>query len=85
MIESGFSDFVSDSWTGIAVLAGTSRAIIGTLNAAINSALKSPEVTASAGSRPKPGTGTPQDFGAFLAEERRRWADFARVSGVEPE
>ena len=86
MIESGFPDFVGDSWTGIAAPAGTSPAIIGALNAAINAALKSPEVTASfVRLKAEARTGTPQDFRVFLAEERRRWADFARVSGVEPE
>jgi tripartite-type tricarboxylate transporter receptor subunit TctC len=86
MIESGYSDFVGDSWTGIAAPAGTSPAIIDTLNAAINAALKSPEVTASfAKLKAEARIGTPRDFGVFLAEERRRWADFVRVSGVEPE
>jgi tripartite-type tricarboxylate transporter receptor subunit TctC len=86
MIESGFPDFVGDSWTGIAAPAATSPAIIGTLNAAINAALKSPKVAASfARLKAESKTGTPQDFAVFLAEERRRWADFARVSGVEPE
>jgi tripartite-type tricarboxylate transporter receptor subunit TctC len=86
MIESGFPDFVGDSWTGIAAPAGTPPVIIGTLNAAINAALKSPEVTASfAKLKAEARTGTPQDFGVFLAEERKRWADVVHVSGVEPE
>lgn len=86
MIESGFSDFVGDSWTGIAAPTGTPPAIVGRLNAAINTALKSPEVTASfAKLKAEARTGTPKDFGVFLAEERRRWADFVRASGVEPE
>jgi tripartite-type tricarboxylate transporter receptor subunit TctC len=86
MIESGYPDFVGDSWTGIAAPAGTSPAIIGTLNAAINAALKSPEVAASfARLKAEAKTGTPLDFGVFLGEERSRWADFVRLSGVEPE
>lgn len=86
MIESGYSGFVGDSWTGIAAPTGTPPAIISTLNAAINAALKSPELTASfARLKAEARTGTPQDCGVFLAEERRRWADFVRASGVEPE
>jgi tripartite-type tricarboxylate transporter receptor subunit TctC len=86
MIESGVADFIGDSWTGIAAPAGTPPEIIGKLNAAINAALKSPEVTASF-SRLKADAkiGTPQEFGVFLADEGKRWGEFVRVSGVQPE
>jgi tripartite-type tricarboxylate transporter receptor subunit TctC len=86
MIESGVADFIGDSWTGIAAPLGTSPEIIGKLNAAINAALKSPEVTASF-SRLKADAkiGTPQEFGVFLADEGKRWGEFVRVSGVQPE
>jgi tripartite-type tricarboxylate transporter receptor subunit TctC len=86
MIESGVPDFIGDSWCGIAAPAGTSGEIIGKLNTAINAALKSPEVRASfVRLEAKARIGTPQDFGAFVAEEGKRWAEFARLSGVEPE
>jgi tripartite-type tricarboxylate transporter receptor subunit TctC len=86
MMESGVPDFIGDSWTGIAAPTGTPPEIIGKLNAAINAALKSPEVTASF-SRLKADAkiGTPQEFGVFLAEEGKRWGEFVRVSGVQPE
>jgi tripartite-type tricarboxylate transporter receptor subunit TctC len=86
MIESGVPDFIGDSWTGIAAPAGTPPEIIDKLNAAINAALKSPEVTASF-SRLKADAkiGTPQEFGVFLADEGKRWGEFVRVSGVQPE
>ena len=86
MTESGVPDFIGDSWTGIAAPAGTPPEIIGKLNAAINAALRSPEVTASF-SRLKADAkiGTPQEFGVFLADEGKRWGEFVRVSGVQPE
>jgi tripartite-type tricarboxylate transporter receptor subunit TctC len=86
MIESGVPDFIGDSWTGIAAPAGTPPEIIGKLNAAINAALKSPEVTASF-TRLKADAkiGAPQEFGVFLADEGKRWGEFVRVSGVQPE
>lgn len=86
MIESGLPDFIGDSWTGIAAPASTPPEIIDKLNAAINAALKSPEVTASF-SRLKADAkiGTPQEFGVFLADEGKRWGEFVRVSGVQPE
>jgi tripartite-type tricarboxylate transporter receptor subunit TctC len=86
MIESGVPDFIGNSWTGIAAPAGTPGEIIGKLNAAINAALKSPEVQASfVKLEARARAGTPQDFGAFVAEEGKRWAEFARLSGVGPE
>jgi tripartite-type tricarboxylate transporter receptor subunit TctC len=86
MMESGVPDFIGDSWTGIAAPAGTPPEIIGKLNAAINAALKSPEVTASF-SRLKADAkiGAPQEFAVFLADEGKRWGEFVRVSGVQPE
>jgi tripartite-type tricarboxylate transporter receptor subunit TctC len=86
MTESGVPDFIGDSWTGIAAPAGIPPEIIGKLNAAINAALRSPEVTASF-SRLKADAkmGTPQEFGVFLADEGKRWGEFVRVSGVQPE
>jgi hypothetical protein len=30
-------------------------------------------------------TGTPEDFAIFLAEEGKRWGEFVRLSGVQPE
>lgn len=86
MIESGVPDFIGDFWTGIAAPAGTPADIVGKLNGAINAALKSPEVTASfANLKADAKIGTPADFAIFLAEEGKRWAEFVRVSGVQPE
>jgi tripartite-type tricarboxylate transporter receptor subunit TctC len=86
MIESGIPDFIGNSWTGIAAPAGTPPEIIAKLNAAINAALKSPAVMASfAKLKAEAKIGTPQDFGAFLADEGKRWGEFARLAGVQPE
>ena len=40
LVESGYPDFTHDAWDGVAAPAGTPPAIIDTLNAAINTALK---------------------------------------------
>jgi tripartite-type tricarboxylate transporter receptor subunit TctC len=86
MMESGVPDFTGDSWTGIAAPAGTPAEIIDKLNAAIRAALKSPEVVASfARLKADAKSGTPQDFADFLADEGKRWGEFVRLSGVQPE
>jgi tripartite-type tricarboxylate transporter receptor subunit TctC len=86
MIESGIPDFIGDSWTGIVAPAGTPPDIVSKLNAAINAALTSHEVTSSfAKLKAEAKTGRPEDFALFLAEEGKRWGDVVRLSGMEPE
>jgi tripartite-type tricarboxylate transporter receptor subunit TctC len=86
MIENGVADFVAASWCGIMVPAGTPPEIIDKLNAGINAGLKSAEVqarmkTLAAETRP----GTPQEFAAFIAEERPKWTTMAKLSNLRPE
>jgi tripartite-type tricarboxylate transporter receptor subunit TctC len=47
MIESGFADFQSTSWTGLLAPHGTPAHIIAKLNDAVNTALKTPEMQAA--------------------------------------
>src|SRR4029077_12663818 len=47
MIESGFADFQSTSWTGLLAPHGTPPDIVAKLNGAVNSALKTPEMKAA--------------------------------------
>jgi hypothetical protein len=82
-LDCGFSDLVGDSWTGIAAPAGVPPAISGSLDTANNTSLKSRGhgELCQDGSQDRRAV----NFGVFLAEERKRWADFVRVSGVELE
>jgi tripartite-type tricarboxylate transporter receptor subunit TctC len=47
MIESGFADFQSTSWTGLLAPHGTPPDIIAKLNGAVNAALRTPEMKAA--------------------------------------
>ena len=83
MIESGLPDVVATFWGGVLAPAGTPPAIVEMLNAAINTGMRSPEIRAGVikiGVELSPGT--PQDFAAFIAAERRRWAAVAAATGV---
>ncbi|MGA2941539.1 MAG: tripartite tricarboxylate transporter substrate binding protein [Xanthobacteraceae bacterium] len=51
MVESGFPNFVSTSWTGLLAPAHTPRPVIAKLNAAINEGLKTPELKTAIASR----------------------------------
>ena len=83
MIESGLSDFVSVSFTGVVAPAGTPPAVIARLNAVINETLKAPEI---AGTLEKLAVDakseTPAQFSAFLAKEMERLAPVVKAAGI---
>ncbi len=72
--EMGYAGFEADQWYGVVAPAGTSAEIIAKLNAAINTALQSPELSAkldSEGAQPAPAS--PQSFGEHIKREIARW------------
>jgi len=84
LVESGFPDFTIDAWTGVVVPAGTPKEIVATLNRAINAGLQSPESKVGlAKFNAIAATGSPQDFGAFLASELPRWAALVKLAGAK--
>lgn len=73
-------------WTGLLAPAGTSVEIVQKLNTALNGALANAELKASMaklGLMPKPGT--PEQFRAFLEQERRAWSQAVSLTGVKIE
>jgi tripartite-type tricarboxylate transporter receptor subunit TctC len=86
MAESGIQDYVTTFWTGVIVPAGTPPDIVNKLNAAINDGLKSQLVQDSLGKAgAQPASGSPQDFGKFIADEMRKWAAIAQTAGIAPQ
>jgi tripartite-type tricarboxylate transporter receptor subunit TctC len=84
MMESGFPGLSLFFWSGLLAPAGTPAAIVSRLNAETNTALRSPEMTASmARLGVEPSTGSPEDFAAFIAEEAPKWARIVEASGVK--
>jgi tripartite-type tricarboxylate transporter receptor subunit TctC len=86
MIESGLPQLTLIFSAGLLAPAGTSNEIIGKLNSEINEAMKTPELTAAMaklGFEPK--IWSPQDYGAFLADEMRRWPPLVRAAGIKAE
>ncbi len=86
MTEQGFPDFTIDAWTGVVAPAGTPAPIIARLNAAINAGLASAETKATLdrfSSIAK--IGTPAEFGAFIADQGKRWGDLVRLTGAKIE
>jgi tripartite-type tricarboxylate transporter receptor subunit TctC len=86
LVESGFTDFTVDAWTGVAAPAGTPAPIINMLNRAINQALASAEAKAGlARFSAIAQTGSPQEFGALISSELPKWAAIVKLSGARIE
>lgn len=84
MQEAGLKGFDSTTWFGILVPAGTPKPIIDKLSAAINAALKAPEVAekiALEGGAPLGGTVV--QFDAYLKSELTTWSAVVKASGAE--
>jgi tripartite-type tricarboxylate transporter receptor subunit TctC len=83
LVESGYPDFVIDAWTGLVAPAGTPRAIVDQLNAAVNDGLKSEAAQDSlAKFSAIAKIGTPEDFKAFLAEQTQKWGAIVKLAGA---
>ncbi len=81
--ESGFPSVTSTSWTGLVAPAGVSKEIVAFLNGKLNQVVAMPDVRAkmaAAGLSPK--GGTPDEFAAWAAKERVRWARVVKQSGA---
>ena len=73
-------------WLGIGAPKGTPPDIVDRLNREVNSVLADPallERLASLGSEPF--TGSPADFGKFLAEETEKWAKVVKFANLKVE
>jgi tripartite-type tricarboxylate transporter receptor subunit TctC len=85
MIEAGVPDFVSVSFTGLVAPAGTPEAIIRKLNAAVNESLKDAAVQSvlrklAVDIR----GGSPEEFGAYLTQEREKWSEVTKAANLQP-
>ena len=83
-VEAGYPTLTNiNEWYGVAVPAGTPRAQIMTLNAAIVRALNSPDVQkrlADLGLQPAPST--PEQFARVISEDHARWGKVVKASGA---
>jgi tripartite-type tricarboxylate transporter receptor subunit TctC len=83
MVESGFPNFVSASWTGFLAPAHTPTPIIAKLNASINTSLKTEELkTALARLSNEPLGGTPADFTAVIKGDLGKWSPIVNALGL---
>lgn len=84
--ESGFDGMEAGLWYGMLAPRGTPPAVIDRLNAAINEALRQPDLRARfAGLSVETVGGTAAEFGAYIVSEIRRWGQVARAANIHIE
>jgi tripartite-type tricarboxylate transporter receptor subunit TctC len=84
--ESGYPTLKATLWSGMLAPAGTPRAVLERLNAAINDGLRSADMQVTLkrlGAEARGGTS--QEFAAFLASEVQRWAAIIAATRIKPE
>jgi tripartite-type tricarboxylate transporter receptor subunit TctC len=84
MAEAGLPQIEGGPWFGFVAPTGTPRAIIEQLNAEGIKAFSAPDVRERFLSQgillP---LGTPEDYGAFIASEHKRWGEIVRGAGIQ--
>jgi tripartite-type tricarboxylate transporter receptor subunit TctC len=82
--ESGMPGFETGSWQGIVAPAGTPPEVVARLHATVTAILATPEMKDrldKAGAEVRPMS--PAQFGAFIRDERDRWAKVVKESGAK--
>ena len=83
MAEAGYAGFPQGSWTAVVAPARTPPDVVARLNATINDGLRTSELRdglTRLGAEIK--IDTPQQLGALLADESRKWAEVVKSAGV---
>jgi tripartite-type tricarboxylate transporter receptor subunit TctC len=85
--ESGVPGYEAYNWSGLLAPAGTPRAIVMQLHAAVLQALQDPAVRRrfiDNGADATP-SASPEEFGAFLQTELAKWTKVVRDAGIKPQ
>jgi len=81
--ESGVKGYESLSWSGIAVPAGTPRAIVERLNKDLNTVLNAPEMRQKIGEQGAETVGGPPEaFSQHIRAEREKWSRLIREKNI---
>jgi len=84
--EKGLASFDSGSWFGFFLPKGTPRAIVETLNGAVNDALKDAALqTKLIANGADPVGGTPERFADFVRAEIDKWRQVIQETGIQAE
>ena len=80
------SGYEASTWFGAGAPRGTPGDVVGKLNSAINAVLDEPVMKARlADLGAGVFTGSPDDFGKFIATETRKWGKVVTLAGIKPD
>ena len=85
--ESGLPGYEADQWYGLVAPAGTPREIISRLHGGVVQALQDPVISRrflNDGAEPTPSR-SPEEFGAVILADLRKWAKVVKDAGIKPE
>jgi len=86
MAELGYPQVTVSNWLGVVAPKGTPAAVVRQINEAYNKALALPDMREKiAGPGNVVGGGTPEEFGALIAAESKRWAALIKAKGIKLE
>lgn len=84
--ELGIKGMEISNWFGVVAPKGTPAPIVAKLNAAINDALKQPDIVKAITSLGDEVVGgTPEQFDAFIKAESARWSQLVKSHNIQPE
>jgi tripartite-type tricarboxylate transporter receptor subunit TctC len=84
LTEAGLQSADIDMWYGVLAPKGTPKAIIDSLNKQIATALKDPSTAKAFEAQGMvPATSTPEEFGALIAKDAKRWSDVVTSAGIK--
>lgn len=84
--EAGLAGYAVTGWAGLLAPAGTPSPVIEQLNRALNKALAAPDVVAKIEQQSaEPAPVSPKAFDVFMADERARWAEVIKRTGISVE
>jgi tripartite-type tricarboxylate transporter receptor subunit TctC len=84
--EAGVPGYSAPGWVGVIAPTGLPRPILDKLNAAANRAIKSPAFAKwNAGIGNEPGGGTPEQFGALIVSDYKKWGEVIKRAGIKVE
>lgn len=83
MMEAGLPGYEATTWYGLVAPSAMPPALVARVNETVNTVLRRPDVRAKLqGYGAEDGGGTPESFGAFIREERDKWAAVIREGKV---
>ena len=84
--EAGVPGYEVAGWYGVIGPAGMPQAVVARLNREINAILKVPEMSEQLSSQgADPRTMTPEEFGATMARDVKKWAKVVAAAGIKPQ